>query len=102
MSEINIRIGHLDEIGSPWGNAGGVVKTTADTGAMALTGVGWIEDGSHTLEKRLGNAVDPEHLELGPQYVVYTHDQNTGISANSLGMPGESLDEVEKEIPDRV
>ncbi len=60
MAEANYRIGHLDNLESPWGNAGGVIKTVEDVAHMAATGVGWIEAGSYTLEARKGNAIDPE------------------------------------------
>ncbi len=100
MSEFNGRIGHLEGIESPWGNAGGVVKTLEDVEQMARTGVGWIEDGSHTLLKRLGNGWN----SVTQQRDKKDHDYNplTGEMHNSLGMPGECLDDVEKEIPERV
>lgn len=43
MKEFNELIGGLENVESPWGNAGGVVKTIEDVERMARTGVGWIE-----------------------------------------------------------
>jgi hypothetical protein len=40
MSEVNCRIGHLDHLETPWGNAGGVVKKPEDVAKMARTGGG--------------------------------------------------------------
>jgi dihydroorotate dehydrogenase len=102
MSEFDGRIGHLEDIESPWGNAGGTVRTLEDVEAMAGTGVGWVEDGSKCLKKRLGHAVDPEHPELGPQFQVYTHDPETGLSGNSVGMPSPEIDVWEADIPEKV
>lgn len=102
MIEFSGKVGHLEDVGWPWANAGGVVKTVMDTEAMAQTGVGWIEDGSHTLLPRLGYAVDPEHPELGAQRTVYTHNPITGETGNCLGMPGAGMDILEKEIPEKV
>jgi len=108
MSEQNWRLGHLDHLESPWGNAGGVVKTIEDVERMAKTGVGWIEGGSYTIEKRLGNDRDPETGEFiidpqtGEPIKVYYHDPETGESYNSLGMPGKGIDVVETEIPEMV
>lgn len=108
MSEINYRIGHLDNLESPWGNAGGVVKTVEDVEKMARTGAGFIEDGSQTMERRLGNQhdastgaliIDPE---TGQPIKVYYHDPVTGETFNSLGMPGKGIDVVEKEILEKV
>lgn len=86
------RIGHLEGIESPWGNAGGVVKTYEDVERMAKTGVGWIEAGSYTLEPRVGNSPNGEN--------VYWHDENEGATYNSLGMPNKGMDVVEQEIPE--
>ncbi len=86
------RIGHLEGIESPWGNAGGVVKTIEDVEHMAHTGVGWIEAGSYTLEPRVGNGPNGE--------TVYWHDKTKGATYNSLGMPNKGMDEVEQEIPE--
>jgi dihydroorotate dehydrogenase len=94
MAEFSGRIGHLEGIESPWGNAGGVVKTIEDVEQMAHTGVGWIEVGSYTLEPRLGNSPNGER--------VYYHNDQTGETFNSLGMPNKGMDEVEKEIPEMV
>ncbi len=89
MSEY--RIGHL-EVDSPWGNAGGVVKTPEEVELMAHTGVGWIEAGSYTLESRAGNGPSGE--------VTYHHNAQTGETFNSLGMPNKGMDEVGKQIPE--
>lgn len=86
------KIGHLEGIESPWGNAGGVVKTIEDVDQMAHTGVGWIEAGSYTLEPRVGNSPNGE--------LVYYHNPQTGATFNSLGMPNKGMEEVEKEIPE--
>ncbi|MCA9342652.1 hypothetical protein KC950_01405 [Candidatus Saccharibacteria bacterium] len=86
------RIGHLEGIESPWGNAGGVVKTVEDVELMAHTGVGWIEAGSYTLEPRVGNSPNGE--------IVYWHDQTEEATYNSLGMPNKGMDVVEAEIPE--
>ncbi|MBI2592261.1 hypothetical protein HYW36_02170 [Candidatus Saccharibacteria bacterium] len=107
MHEQHWRIGHL-EVASPWGNAGGVVKTVGDVERMARTGVGYIEHGSTTIDKRLGNKrdkitggliIDPE---TGEPVVDYYHNPETGESFNSLGMPGSGMDVVEKEAPEMV
>ncbi len=94
-----IRIGHL-EVDSPYGNAGGVLKSAEDVAAMARTGVGWLEPGSFTLEKRLGNAWNPE-TGLHDR-VVYHHDSDTGETTNSIGMENQGIDKVEKDIPEMV
>lgn len=88
------RIGHLEGLQSPWGNAGGVVKTVEDAEKMARTGVGWIEAGSYTLEPRAGNSPNGE--------TVYYHNPQTGETTNSLGMPNKGMDSVEGEIWDMV
>lgn len=107
MSEQNWRIGHL-EVTSPWGNAGGVVKTVDDVERMAKTGVGYIEHGSTTLEKRFGNKrdkltgdiiIDPE---TGEPLIDYYHNPKTGETFNSLGMPGSGMNTIEEEIPEMV
>jgi dihydroorotate dehydrogenase len=85
------RIGHLEDIQSPWGNAGGVAKSVEDVEALARTGVGLIEGGSFTLESRLGNAVDPEYPERGAVHKVYDFDRPSGKTTNSLGMPNHGL-----------
>lgn len=87
------KIGHL-EIESPWGNAGGVVKSIDEVEQMAHTGVGWIEAGSYTLEPRVGNSPKGER--------VYFHNDKTGETFNSLGMPNKGMDELEKQIPEMV
>jgi dihydroorotate dehydrogenase len=91
MSEF--RIGHL-EVVSPFGNAGGVVKTPEEAEQMSFTGVGWVEGGSYTLERRAGNSPNGE--------VVYHHDATAGESFNSLGMPNKGMDVVEKQVPEMV
>ncbi len=101
MAEFLGRIGHLDGIESPWGNAGGVVKTTEDVLKMAQTGVGWIEDGSHVLGgERLGNEWNPKTLQFDRR--VYYHDPKKGETTNSLDMPGMGFDALEPEIHERV
>lgn len=108
MSEINWRLGHLDHLASPWGNAGGVVKTVEDVEKMAKTGVGWIEAGSYTLEPRYGNDRNPETGEFiiseatGQPLKIYHHDPATGGTYNSLGMPNKGMDVVETELPEMV
>lgn len=82
------RIGHL-KIESPFGNAGGVVKTEADVIKMASTGVGWVEAGSYTAERRLGNGWNPDTEKF--DRVVYYHDPKTGITTNSLGMQNKGM-----------
>lgn len=94
------KIGHLENVESPWGNAGGVVKTLEDVAVMAQTGVGWIEAGSYTLEPRQGNAYDSATGQHDK--TVYYHDPITGETFNSLGMPNKGMDVVETEIPDMV
>jgi dihydroorotate dehydrogenase len=93
-------IGHMEDLSGPWGNSGGVVKTIEDVEAMAQTGVAWIEDGSQTLQPRLGLAVDPENPE-GPRRKVYTHNPETGQTGNALGMPGQGMDVVVPELRER-
>lgn len=102
MIDFDGRIGHLEGIESPWANAGGVAKTLEENLSLAQTGIGWIEDGSQTADGRLGNAVDPEHPELGPTRKVYTHNAETGETGNSLGMPGNPIDIWASEIPEKV
>lgn len=94
MPGFNVSIGHLEYVESPWGNAGGVVRTLEDVELMAKTGVGWIEAGSYTLEPRVGDNPNGEK--------VYHHDSEIGGTYNSLGMPNKGLDKVEKEIPEMV
>jgi len=92
--EFSGNIGHLTDIESPWGNAGGVVKTVEDVARMARTGVGWIEAGSYTLEPRIGNAPNGE--------TVYYHDAAAGATYNSLGMPNQGIDVLEAQLPDML
>lgn len=102
-----IRIGHL-EVDWPWGPAGGVVRSIGEIETMArVGGIGWIEVGSYTLEKRLGNQYDETgNLRIDPRTeqtpIVYHHDAVSGTTTNSLGMPNEGMDQVEKDIPDMV
>jgi len=98
MTEFTGRVGHLEDIESPWANAGGVVKSLQDVEMMAKTGVGWIEAGSYTLEKRLGNAWNP--VTMVDDKTVYYHNPETGVTFNSLGMPNKGMDTVEVEIPE--
>ena len=97
----NGRIGHLEGIESPFSNAGGVAKSVEDVAALSLTGVGLIEDGSHTLETdRKGNAFNPETGQF--DRTVYYHDPETGLTYNSLGMPGKGMDDVEATAAERI
>lgn len=105
MSEVNWRIGQMDHLESPWGNAGGVIKTVEELEKMLQTGVGWAEAGSYCLEKRYGNQKDPEgNFKIDPgtgePVVVYHHDPETEETTNSLGMPGQGMDQLEQEIPE--
>lgn len=107
MSEVSWRIGHLDHLESPWGNAGGVVRTPEEVEKMALAGVGWIEAGSYTLEKRFGSKRDKAGNliivpETGSPVVDYFHDPQTGETFNGLDMPNAGSDEVVPEIPEMV
>lgn len=107
MSEVNWRIGGMDHLESPWGNAGGVVKKREDVERMARTGVGWIEAGSYTPEKRYGNQRDGEgNLIIDPEtdepVIVYHHDSASGETTNSIGMENQGADELEKEIPEMI
>lgn len=90
MSADTIRIGNL-EVDSPWGNAGGVAKQVEDVHALALTGTGWIEGGSWTLEPRHGNGPNGE--------LVYVHDVESGQTLNALGMPNKGIDWLTRELP---
>jgi dihydroorotate dehydrogenase (fumarate) len=83
-------IGHLT-VDSPFGNAGGVVKRVEDVEKIAHTGVGWIEAGSYTMEPRAGNGANGE--------IVYYHNEETGETFNSLGMPNKGIDAVALDIP---
>lgn len=88
-------IGHI-EIESPFGNAGGVVKSLEDVRQMAQTGVGWIEAGSYTVKSRLGNAWNQETKQFDK--VVYHHDPEAGVTYNSLGMPNKGMfDDLESD-----
>lgn len=85
------RIGHLEGIESPISNAGGVVSTMQDVENMAKTAVGYIEDGSHTLEDRYFNYGKDFH-----------YDPATGLMYNSRSMPGDGMDKEEKVIPEKA
>lgn len=93
------RIGHL-VVESPFGNAGGVVKTVEDVEAMAKAGVGWVEAGSYTLEPRRGNAWNEETGQYDKR--VYCHNPDTGETFNSFGMPNKGMDEVARDMPEMV
>lgn len=84
------QVAHL-EIESPYGNAGGVVKSVEDVELMAHTGVGWIEGGSYTLLSRVGNGPNGE--------VVYSHNPITGETGNALGMPNKGEDTIDNDGP---
>lgn len=106
MSEVNWRIGHLDYLESPWGNAGGVVKTPEETEKMSQTGVGWIEAGSYTLNKRYGSKKDKSgnliiDPETGEPVIDYFHNPVTGETFNALDMPNPG-EEIVREIPEMV
>ena len=86
-------IGHL-ETDTPWGNAGGVIKTIEELEYMARTGVGWLEAGSYTLDPRPSNSPNGEQS--------YYHDPETGETFNSLGMPNQGIDALEADIQNMV
>ncbi|MDL2363124.1 MAG: hypothetical protein QFB86_01935 [Patescibacteria group bacterium] len=92
MSE-TIRIGHLN-VDSPWGNAGGVVRSVEDVAMLARSGVGWIEAGSYTTDPRAGNNPRGEK--------VYVHNADQGYTANSLGMPNKGIEVAVQQIPTMV
>ncbi len=94
MSEFNGRIGHLYGIESPWGNAGGPVKTLEQVAAMASTQVGWIEVGSVTPEER------PD-LSLEGQ-TVYLHNPKTGETFNRFKMPNQGFSAFAVELPEML
>lgn len=98
MSEHSARIGHLD-VNVLWGNAGGVVRSLEEVDAMTNTLAGWVEAGSYTLDPRTGNEIDPVD---GSSRKIYNHDIESGVTANSLGMPNRGFDEVVKDIPQMV
>lgn len=102
----NGEVGHLAGIESPWGNAGGVVKTVEDVERMAHSGVGWIEAGSYTIESRPGNAVVVDEAGNpipGADLLVDRHyDEQAGAMYNSLGMPNRGMDTVQLEIPEMI
>ena len=104
----DFRIGHMEGLESPWGNAGGVIKKVEELEKMVQTGVGWAEVGSHCIEKRLGNGYDPLtgeqvlDLNTGLPIRLYHHDSDTGETHNSLGMPGQGLDQLVTEVPEML
>jgi dihydroorotate dehydrogenase len=106
MSGYSGRIGRM-EISSPWGNAGGVIKTVEEFEMMARTGVGWLEPGSYTLEKRFGNQKDEfGNLKIDSRtnepVIVYHHDPISGETTNSLGMPNQGRDQLVTEVPEML
>ncbi len=94
MAEFQGRIGHLENIESPWANAGGVAKSVEEVESMAKTGVGWIEAGSFTLEER------PDYTLLGEK--TYDHNPETGETHNGIRMSNEGIDVVEPQIPEMI
>jgi dihydroorotate dehydrogenase len=84
-----MKIGMYD-LESPLMNAGGVVKSVEDVRQMAQTGVGAVLAGSFTLEPRIGNSPNGE--------TVYYHDEETGITYNSLGIPNAGLTEMAVDV----
>ncbi len=100
MTEFNGKIGHLEDIESPWSNAGGVVKTYDDTLAIAKTGVGYIKAGSYTIDRRTYDRLIPD---IGDQAIkAYYHDPETGLTYNGVQMTNEGIDVVEKQIPEML
>ena len=99
MSEFSWRIGHLEHLESPWGNAGGVVKTIEDVAAMTKTGVGWIEHGSTSLDERAGYTINPI---TGEHQTVYCHNPTTGETGNCRSLDNPGMDKAEKDIPEMV
>lgn len=106
MSETNWSVGRMEGLGSPWGNAGGVVKTLEQFQKMALTGVGWIESGSYTMEERFGNKkLEPINLNVEPitgEPIVYYHDPVTGETTNSIGMENPGRDKLVGMVPEML
>jgi len=88
-----MRIGEF-EPESPLMNAGGLLKTVEDVERMAQTGVGAVLAGSFTLEPRAGNGADGQR--------VYYHDETTGVTYNSLGMPNMGIEALAKVLPAMV
>jgi dihydroorotate dehydrogenase len=80
-----MRIGGY-ELESPLINGGGPVKTLEDVRLMAQTGVGAVLGGSYTINPRVGNSPNGE--------VDYYHDEHTGITYNSKGLPNPGMDYV--------
>jgi dihydroorotate dehydrogenase len=87
------RIGHIDDIHSPWANAGGVVKTYNDAEVMARTGVGYIEYGTVTIERR------PDLSAVGS---VYYHDAAAGFTYNRKELDNVGIDAAEPELKEAV
>jgi dihydroorotate dehydrogenase len=71
-----------------------VVKSVADVEAMAATGVGWIEDGSVTLEPRIGNGASGER--------TYCYDAASGETGNSLGMPNSGIMVASRDMAEKI
>jgi dihydroorotate dehydrogenase len=99
MADFRGTIGHIEGIESPWGNAGGVVKSIEEVEMMSKTGVGWVEDGSETLLGRLGNGWNAETEQRDKK--DWDYNPETGEMHNSLGMPGKGMDAEEKIIPEK-
>lgn len=101
MNRFNGHIGHVGDIESPWGNAGGVVKSIEDVEAMSKTGVGWIEAGSFTPEARRGGEWDDSS-----QTFAYTkpwdYNSETGEMHNALKLPNAGWLAVVQDIPEMV
>jgi dihydroorotate dehydrogenase len=107
MSEVNWHIGMMVHLESPWGNAGGVVRSVEEVEAMAKTGVGWLEPGSYTLEERLGNQYDTDgNLKIdaitNEPVAVYYHDPATAETTNSIGMKNQGMDQLVLEAPEMI
>ena len=105
MVKFNGRVGHLEDIESPWANSGGTLKTLEDVEAMANSGVGLEEAGSFTIEGRYGSQKNAEGKlkiseKTGQPVRVYYHNPLTGETGNNLSMPNEGFDVVEKQIPE--
>jgi dihydroorotate dehydrogenase len=78
----NGKIGHLEDIESPWSNAAGVARSIDEVYQLAQTGVGTIEVGGYTLERQLGGEWNQETGE--PTNSVYFHDPDRGLTLNAI------------------
>jgi dihydroorotate dehydrogenase len=74
------------ELQSPVINGGGLVKTVEDVRQMARTSVGAVMPGSYTLDQRIGNSPNGE--------VTYYHDEHSGVTYNSRGLPNPGMEYV--------